>query len=546
MRPGSLNAPLEDVLRAPLLLSPCRKESTSMVDPQRTEQERIRLGDCRNVIELMDEVKTGQLRATLVALQAGNFGGTGMPAQIGFVVMGVAFIAWWAADLVLTQGNVPIEQELFEGGFVLVPVLSASCMARSWYLWQLGRHLSSCGQDGAGGLGGATDSTDKGAELRDAKETDRLNRTAHTTLCVIVYTTSVWCAWFDVHYYVRGGNIDAEPIVPNDPSTAFFVTGTAGVAAAAASFARVAWLFSGGHMKAAQMWFGWAFAAFGAAGVVCATIAENSATKVVAGAVGGLCLLGFASVTAYLRFRQDAAMTPELKEDIAQYNAAWGAIINNPVQAGYVNSIETKLEQAQVDAEAKSVARPTFELEQRSTAEQLVIMLAQAWGLNDTFQSLVDAWKDKLLDEGHLPQPGAAGEREKGLLPKRRKRAIEKVWRGYAGDATRLRDLVRCSLVFETAEHVEAALDLILVDPAVRILRVKNRFASTYDAKESCGYRDIQLNAVVTEQNFEEEGLALGLHEHVCEIQLHLAPIYEKKNDEGHKRYVKYRNERAE
>ena len=38
----------------------------------------------------------------------------------------------------------------------------------------------------------------------------------------------------------------------------------------------------------------------------------------------------------------------------------------------------------------------------------------------------------------------------------------------------------------------------------------------------------------------------MGLHEHVCEVQLHLSSIYALKNDEGHKRYVAFRNSRAE
>ena len=210
---------------------------------------------------------------------------------------------------------------------------------------------------------------------------------------------------------------------------------------------------------------------------------------------------------------------------------------------GYVRSIEDKLNMVQV----KPAPRATFELGRRRTAEQLVILLAQAWGLNDKFQAFADVWKAKLRREKYLTGLAEQDDLEQGLLPKRRKRAIEKVWRGYQGDATRLRDLVRCSLVFETVEHMEAAVDVILSDPSVQILRVKNRFAEGYDArKESCGYRDIQLNAVVTEQNFSADEIALGLHEHVCEIQLHLQPIYELKNDEGHKRYVTFRNQRAE
>lgn len=55
-----------------------------------------------------------------------------------------------------------------------------------------------------------------------------------------------------------------------------------------------------------------------------------------------------------------------------------------------------------------------------------------------------------------------------------------------------------------------------------------------------------QLKITVQRDQFNEDEVLVGLHEHVCEIQLHLAPIYELKNDDGHKRYVKYRNQRAE
>ena len=238
-------------------------------------------------------------------------------------------------------------------------------------------------------------------------------------------------------------------------------------------------------------------------------------------------------------------MTRELRQDIENYETAWAAVCGSTDHVTHVQSIGAKLATV---VEDKVAARPSFELKQRSTAEQLVIMLAQAWGLNDKFQDVAEVWKAELLRQGQLAVSHAGGEQEQGLLPKRRKRAIEKVWRGYAGDATRLRDLVRCSLVFDTFAQMEAALDLILADSAIRILRVKNRFAEDYDAvTESCGYRDIQLNAVLTQQVLTEAGeIELGLHEHVCEIQFHLRPIYELKNEAGHKRYVTYRNQRAE
>ena len=66
-----------------------------------------------------------------------------------------------------------------------------------------------------------------------------------------------------------------------------------------------------------------------------------------------------------------------------------------------------------------------------STAEQLVVMLAQAWGLNEKFQGFADGWKASLRGKGHLAAAEKTDEKEQGLLPKRRMRAIEKVWRGY-------------------------------------------------------------------------------------------------------------------
>ena len=89
-------------------------------------------------------------------------------------------------------------------------------------------------------------------------------------------------------------------------------------------------------------------------------------------------------------------------------------------------------------------------------------------------------------------------------------------------------------------------LRTILDDGRVSVVEVKNRVAADYDDAASCGYRDIQLKVTVNSGCFDREESGLGLHEHVCEVQLHLKPVYALKNDEGHKRYVQYRNRLAE
>jgi hypothetical protein len=523
--------------------APCQgeREWQHTTVEQRTRRERIRLDDCKNVIELMDEVKRGKLRATLALLEAGYFGGAGTLAQLGFAASSLALFAVVAVTIVIMP-----TQEFFGSGVFLIAPVGVSFAARAWFLRQLEQHLATSGQDGA--AGGSTEAGLRGAKTRllAAKTTDRLNQGAQRSLCVGVSLVAVIATWVVMFYGISGGNIGLQPILPHNPSTAFFVCLLAGGTTTAYTLVRTAWLVGSVRMKEAQGWIVWVLIPLGTTFATLSALNTNTFGRAVLASASAVCLITAGLVKAYLHHRQNAAMTADLQKDIVAYEQVWDAVEKDPVQAGYVRSLEAKLAQAQAGAKATSAARPTFELEQRSTAEQLVVMLAQAWGLNDKFQSLACTWKAQLRGGGHLTAAEEPDEQEQGLLPKRRKRAIEKVWRGYKGDATRLRDLVRCSLVFDSVEQLEAAIDVIITDPAVDILRVKNRFASTYDAKESCGYRDIQLNTVMTASNFDTDEIALGLHEHVCEIQLHLKPMYDLKNDEGHKRYVKFRNERAE
>jgi hypothetical protein len=581
------------------------RRASAFVDPERTKTERIRLDDCKNVIELMDEVAQGKLRATLAALQAGNFGGVGTLAQVVFAGVGVAF----AAVATIAAVYMPLDKYIF-AGMPLLYLAAALAVARSWNLRKLKAllrahkyrllqpALQNSGTETTSTTGGLLSqqtehSDDGGVEMGEkgaaaatatvsnpaygeggaecaaelvapqprfprfarrarakqslsfAKATDSLNRKAELSLCALAWVAVVFISWLDTFYCVAGGDLQLEPFLPSDPGAAYFVCFAVGLATSAVLVLRFAWLLQGAHVKLAQRW----------AVRICASLgATFFALAVQSPSVIGAALLGLLALTflgagcgliIYLRHRQRAAMTRELRQDIANYETAWAAICGSVDQVTHVQSIGAKLA---VVVEDKVAARPSFELEQRSTAEQLVIMLAQAWGLNDKFQDVAEVWKAELLRQGQLAASHTGGEQEQGLLPKRRKRAIEKVWRGYQGDATRLRDLVRCSLVFDTFAQMEAALDLILADSAIRVLRVKNRFAEDYDAvTESCGYRDIQLNAVLTQQVLTEAGeIELGLHEHVCEIQLHLHDIYKFKNEMGHKRYVEYRNRRAE
>ena len=96
--------------------------------------------------------------------------------------------------------------------------------------------------------------------------------------------------------------------------------------------------------------------------------------------------------------------------------------------------------------------------------------------------------------------------------------------------------------MFEDLESLTACVGYIRKDREVRIVRAKNRLDHRYDAKQSAGYRDVNLNVKIT----TEETSRVGLDMHVCEVLLLLRPFAERKHDEGHQRYIQFRNARGE
>jgi hypothetical protein len=122
------------------------------------------------------------------------------------------------------------------------------------------------------------------------------------------------------------------------------------------------------------------------------------------------------------------------------------------------------------------------------------------------------------------------------------RRAQEKVQRSYGEDVSRLVDLCRQSIVFESPGDVAACLAAIAADSAAALVRIKNRLDPRYDAVGSAGYRDVAINLRMV----GPEARGLGLDEHVCEVQLLLRTFAELKSDSGHSRYVAFRNLRGE
>ncbi|MEL7523371.1 MAG: hypothetical protein AAGJ80_17440, partial [Cyanobacteria bacterium J06553_1] len=111
------------------------------------------------------------------------------------------------------------------------------------------------------------------------------------------------------------------------------------------------------------------------------------------------------------------------------------------------------------------------------------------------------------------------------LIPptlKARKRSREKIAIDYGGDASRITDLARTSVIFETESQVLEALNVLRQNR--KVVRIKDRFQSPVN-----GYRDVLLNLLMP-------------NEHIVEIQLHLRSILDVKYKYGDQLYLEIRS----
>ena len=92
-------------------------------------------------------------------------------------------------------------------------------------------------------------------------------------------------------------------------------------------------------------------------------------------------------------------------------------------------------------------------------------------------------------------------------------------------DVSRLSDICRQSIIFDTADGVARCLRAINSDAEARLVRVKNRLDPDYESDASAGYRDVPVNLRLDTHHSRD----LGLDSHVCELQLLLRPFAELK-----------------
>ncbi len=147
-----------------------------------------------------------------------------------------------------------------------------------------------------------------------------------------------------------------------------------------------------------------------------------------------------------------------------------------------------------------------------------------------------------LVRVGGAEHRQAQGEETRMAALKGVARASEKLMRAYKADASRLLDVCRFALVFESTNEIADLLDVIRCDPDVAVVAVKNRMREGHSAKQSAGFRDVHINLVMKGGEAER----LGVSSHVWELQLMVASVCKLRSHGGHQRYVQYRDLRAE
>jgi hypothetical protein len=535
----------------------------------REATEHVHMHDCRNVIDLIDLVTRGRLQATIDAQRAGVVGMSGnggggasmsSAALIIFACLGVTYTLIFTFCVVMVGlGKLPVVQ-FFASGLWLLGLAGPSGIMRAGLLHTLKPQGEALGAGRARAGSGMH---------RASQRLIKLNSLAQGSFAVFIVSLALCTAWFGIYYGASGGALNMWPILPRKPTRGFATYIGVALPLVALLELNILWIGFTRNKKIAQLFGKMGFTSRAFTGLYvftgsfigllfCAAsflAADETIWPRLSLAAFGLSLIALALLFGWKQYRkQIGAMTDAIRGDIAAYEAVWDAIRANPSHANDLRIIEDMLSR---QPSPQPIVARAWDVQTRNTTEQLIILLAQAWAVNDKFQHAMASWKRAscaaVHDEGESkgadrgdPSVAAEAVGNKVLMPKQRKRAIEKVWRSYGGDATRLRDLVRGSIVFDTVSEMKASLALILADQNIRILGVKNRFAAKYDAvKMSCGYRDIQISVTLSATVLSSEEVDAGLHELVCEVQLHLAPIYALKNDEGHKRYVEFRNSRA-
>jgi len=279
-----------------------------------------------------------------------------------------------------------------------------------------------------------------------------------------------------------------------------------------------------------------------------------------------ICLL-WTSITIYCACIHRQAWQDVVPDKVA-YQEVWRRIVENTqdveklkVLALLVATIKqhANLRQTSVDAHVLSSRQVQSIISAQRQEHQLIKSIdqlyLQAHLMTEVLKGKVCDWA--LQSRGSFPhnaiacsfikwqdarQDAVLASKIKWASIKRPDRSFEKVYRSYGNDVSRLVDVVRQQIILHTVDDLRECFAAIASDPDTTILRHKNRLSLEYDAVQSAGYRDILLNISIENEHTK----FLGTTHHICEVQLTLDLFNVLKTADGHKRYVEYRNKRAQ
>ena len=181
-------------------------------------------------------------------------------------------------------------------------------------------------------------------------------------------------------------------------------------------------------------------------------------------------------------------------------------------------------------------AKPAAPAERAPAAEPTPAAKSAAPAAKEAAPKQRTADLDLLYQDAEVAQEALANATRKiagavnaeALIPptlKGRERTLEKINSDYGGDASKIMDLARSSIVCDKMSQLRTASEMIQQE--FKVIRIKDRFANPQD-----GYRDILMNVEMP-------------NGHIVEVQLHLKGIIEVKNGAGHELYNEVRTIKA-
>lgn len=153
-------------------------------------------------------------------------------------------------------------------------------------------------------------------------------------------------------------------------------------------------------------------------------------------------------------------------------------------------------------------------------------LMRTAQDINEWYQDVVRHWAEELK------------VMHKAAPLKKQGRVLEKIERSYHGDVRKVLDLVRASIIVDTVREARQALDLVLKEADVFVL--KCRYDLAYDGKATNGYRDMNLQLSFRQlEGTQFDGF-------VFELQIILADFFKIKSEGQHAKYIECRNLRGD